>query len=359
MARILTLNLGSTSTKLGVFDDARVLCADTLRHSRLTMPSDEDVDGQTAFRRQAVEAWLHEKGYSIQDMDLFASRCGLIRPVPGGLFEVDDVAVDDALSGRYGWHVSNLGLLLCRQFATETGKPALFVDAPVTNEMPDVAKVSGYAPIKRHSKFHALNAKRIARLHAARHGLQEEDSRFIVIHMGGGVTVSALYNLKAVDVNNGVDGDGPFSPERVGSLTHVALFDLLDIWGGDAKALRDDLYRRGGLYSYTGSNDVRELVERAETDPWVALAIDGMIYQIAKQIASMAVPLEGRVDAILLTGGLAHARRIVDPLIERVNFLAPCAVYPGEDELAALAEGAVRYLQGEALQHVGDYPPDA
>ena len=352
MMKILVVNLGSTSTKAGIFEDTTPLLTETFRHQKEALAGLNTVFEQRDFRKAVLEGWLREKGYALNDFAVFAMRGGLIRPIPGGTYRINDTAVQDAQTGRYGEHASNIGLLIGYDWQEATGIPAVFVDAPSTDELGPLARVSGYQGVERSSIFHALNAKRVVRLYAHENDLDPFSHSFVVAHMGGGLTVSAYQNLKSIDVTNGVDGEGSFSPERVGALSHRIIFRLLGEMGGDTEALRKALYYRGGLMSYFGTNDVVALIKRAETEPEVALVMDAMIYNIAKQIGAMAAVLEGQVRQILLTGGLAYNQRIIQPLIKRVNWIAGCTVYPGEDELAALAEGAWRFATGqeEALE---------
>ncbi len=345
--KILVVNLGSTSTKTGIFEDTRQLLTQTFRHDKAEMAGLATIYQQRDFRREIIEEWLKETGHALSDFAVFAMRGGIIRPMPGGIYHITPAIVEDAQTGRYGEHASNIGLLIGYDWSRETGIPAVFADAPCTDELSDIARVSGYNGVTRSSIFHALNAKRVVRLYCEAHQLDPHRSAFVVAHMGGGVTVSAYQNLRAVDVSNGVDGEGPFSPERVGALSHRNIFTLLKAYKGDSEALRKDLYYKGGLMSYFGSNDVRSLAERADTEPQIALVLDAMTYQIAKQIAALAVPLSGKVDQILLTGGLAYNPRITQDIIRQVDWIAGCTVYPGEDELAALAEGAYRFATGQ------------
>lgn len=345
--KILVVNLGSTSTKAGIFEDKEQLLSETIRHQKEEIAGQTTIQQQRDFRKAVVERWLAEKGYALSDFAVFAMRGGIIRPIPGGTYHITPGIVDDAQTGRYGEHASNIGLLMGYDWSQATGIPAVFVDAPCTDELADVARFSGFKGVERSSIFHALNAKRVIRLYCQAQGLDPWQGRFVVAHMGGGISVSAYQNLKAIDVSNGVDGEGPFSPERVGALSHKNLFKLVRAYGGDTEALRKELYYRGGLMSYTGSNDVRALIGRAAKEPEVAQALDAMIYAIAKQIGAMAAVLSGKVDQILLTGGLAYNERVTSPLVSRVGWIAGCTIYPGEDELAALAEGAWRFATGQ------------
>ncbi len=353
--KILVLNLGSTSSKFGVFNDLDCVFSHTLRHPKEALQALQGQEAHLQYRRQAVQEALEQAGHPIPQFDVLALRGGLIRPVPGGIFVVDQQVAEDARSERYGSHPSNLGLQMGWAWSQQYGIPAIFVDAPVTDELSDVARISGFAGTSRRSVFHALNAKRIIRLHAQQHNQPLADSRYIVAHMGGGITVGAFAGLRAIDVNNGVDGEGPFSPERTGYLSSRILLDLVDKHGGDTQAVYTMLYKRGGLQSYFGTNDVQLLCQRAQHEPEVRLVLDGMIYQVAKQIGAMAVALEGRVQGILITGGLAYAKDVTDALTQLVKWIAPCSIYPGEDELAALAEGAFRYYnKQEEAHHLGD-----
>lgn len=345
--KILVINLGSTSTKAGIFEDTQQLLAQTIRHSKEDIATQTTITQQRDFRKGVIEGWLQDKGYGLTDFAVFAMRGGITRPMPGGVYHITPGIADDALTGRFGEHASNIGLLIGFAWNQATGIPAVFVDAPCTDELADIARVSGYKGVERTSIFHALNAKRIIRLYCQDKGLDPYQASFVVAHMGGGISVSAYKNLRAIDVSNGVDGEGPFSPERVGALSHKNLFKLVNEYSGDTEALRKELYYRGGLMSYFGTNDVLALIERSAQEPEAALVLDAMAYNIAKQIGALSVVLGGEVDQILLTGGLAYNERTTAPIIARVSWIAGCTVYPGEDELAALAEGAWRFAAGQ------------
>ncbi|NLE70091.1 MAG: butyrate kinase [Clostridiales bacterium] len=353
--KILVLNLGSTSTKLGVFEDTHLLLSHTLRHSREALAAFAGILDQRAFRQQALVAWLSENNHGMDSFDVIAARGGLLGPLPGGSFLINQAAADRAASGRHGMHAANVGMLIAKSLSDQYGIPAYFTDAPSTDEMTDVARVSGFAGIQRESIFHALNMKQVVRRHCEAHGLDPRAHSFIVAHMGGGITVAAIKNLAAVDVNNGVAGEGPFSPERAGSLPARALLRLLEDSGQTPMALYETLYRQGGAQSYFGTNDMLALEERMHQEPQVKLVLDAMLYQVARQIAGMAVPLKGQVAGILLTGGIANSSALMGQLTDLVSFIAPCSVYPGEDELTALAEGAYRCETGqEEAQRIED-----
>lgn len=318
-----------------------------IRHDRQELAALGDILSQKGFRETALLNWLAARGYSLAGMRAIAARGGLIRPLSGGVYRIDAEAAADARSGRYGMHPANLGMLIAREWAEEFGIPAFFVDAPVTDEFCPQARYSGFRELPRRSVFHALNTKRAVRLYCQERGLDPVRSRFVVAHMGGGITVSAVSALRAVDATNGVDGEGPFTPERSGGLPVLAALRLAGEREGGLPRFAEDLYRAGGLQSYLGSNDVARLFERAGQEPEVRQALEAMLYGIAKWIGAMACVLEGRVDRILLTGGIACCAGLMEDLIRRVEWIAGCTVYPGEDELAALAEGVLRVLTGE------------
>ncbi len=346
--KILALNLGSTSTKLGVFEDTTPVVAHTIRHTKEELAPYGGIMAQQAHRQGMMRDWLAEQGLPLENMDAIATRSGLIRPVPSGVFTVNEAAVADALSCRWGEHAANIGLAIAHEWSRQLGIPALFVDAPTTDELSDVARVSGFRGVERRSVFHALNARRVIHMHCQAQGQDPRQGRYIVAHLGGGISVSAWDSLRAVDVNNAVEGDGPFSPERAGSLSCVSVLNLLErAYAGNVTQLKSDLYRQGGLQSYMGSNDVRAMVARAGDEPEVRLILDAMYYGVAKAIGAMAAVLRGRVDGILLTGGLCYNEDTTRSIMAQVDWIAPCSVFPGEDELAALAEGAYRCLTGQ------------
>lgn len=327
---ILAVNLGSTSTKIGIYHNDNEVIGETLRH-----PKDRSQN-----RKDVLEEWLKKHEYHLSQFDCLSFRCGLIRPLEGGIYELNEVIVDEATSGKYGDHAVNLGMKIGYEWSQQYHIPAIVLDGPTTNELSDLAKVSGFGGKERRSVFHALNQKRTIRQHCQQHHLDPYESNFVVAHLGGGITVSAHQNLKAIDVTNGVDGEGPFSPERTGYLSHDILFELVEEYGYDLKKLKHELYKYGGVYSYTQSNDIKQLTE----DSKYQHIIDAMIYQVSKSIGAMATVLNGQLDAILITGGIAYNKQLTDKLTDRIKWISEVFVYPGEDELKALAEGAMRYL---------------
>jgi butyrate kinase len=345
---LLVLNLGSTSTKLAVFDGATERFSQTLRHAVAELAPFPDIHDQYAFRKSAILACLAAHGCDLDGLTAVVSRGGTLKPMPGGVYAISEELVADARSGRFGKHACNLGCEIAFDIARELGVPALTVDPPSSDEMCDEARVTGLPGIARRSLYHALNQRAIARRLAADLGKNPSDLDAIVVHLGGGISVGAHHKGRVVDVNNALDGDGPFSPERAGTLP-----------AGDVVALcfsgrhtRDELTKmlagKGGLVAHVGTTDGQELEKRiAAGDEGARRAVAAMAFGVAKAIGAAAAVLSGRVDAIAITGGLAHWSRLVEMIRERVAFIAPIRLYPGEDEIGALAEGALRVLDGE------------
>ncbi|QTX32702.1 butyrate kinase [Aminithiophilus ramosus] len=347
--RILAINPGSTSTKIALYEDDRILGSQSQRYDLETLKAFPNVLDQRAMRLEVIHQVLKERGRPLAEIDAFVGRGGLTAPLDGGTYVVDDVMTADLLSGRWGVHAANLGGLLARDLAEEAGgKKAFIVDPVVVDELLPEARLSGHPAIERRSVFHALNQKAIARRAAADMGTTYDATHLIVAHLGGGISVGAHELGRVVDVNNALDGEGPFSPERAGSLPAGGLVRLAYSGGLTLDELLRKVTGSGGLVAHLGTNDLREVERRIdEGDGKAALVFRAMAYQVARQIGAEAAVLSGRVDAIVLTGGLAHSDRFVEAIRNRVDFIAPVLVYPGEDELKALAEGALRVLRGE------------
>jgi len=276
-------------------------------------------------------------------------RGGLIKPIESGVYRVNDLMKMDLLESPMGEHASNLGALIADEIVSELKDvPAFIVDPVVVDEMEPVARLSGHPEIKRLSIFHALNQKAVARLFASSKGKEYEQMNLIVVHMGGGISVGAHRQGRVVDVNNALGGDGPFSPERSGGLPSKQLVDLCFSGKYTYEQINSMLIGKGGMVAYLGTNDFRDICRRAEEgDETARLVIDAAAYQISKEIGSMAAVLEGRVDAIILTGGMAFQKSFNEKIISRINFIAEVAVYPGEDELKALAFNVLLALKGQ------------
>lgn len=345
--KLLIINPGSTSTKIGVYEGEKEVLEETLRHSAEEILKYDTIFDQLQFRKNVILNVLKEKGININELDAVVGRGGMLKPIEGGTYEVNEAMLEDLKIGVQGQHASNLGGILSNEIAKEIGKRAFIVDPVVVDEMEDVARLSGVPELPRKSKFHALNQKAVAKRYAKENNKSYDDINLIVVHMGGGVSVGAHKNGKVIDVNNALDGDGPFSPERAGG---VPAGDLLRLcFSGDYT--KDDLYKKivgkGGFVAYANTNDARDLIKLSqEGDKEGSLIFDAFIYQIAKEIGAMAVVLDGNIDAIVLTGGIAYSDYVTNAINEKIKWIAPMVVYGGEDELLALAQGVIRVLDG-------------
>ncbi|WJY28417.1 MULTISPECIES: butyrate kinase [Sporosarcina] len=345
---ILTINPGSTSTKIGVFDDGRLIMEETLRHSTEELAPFPNVTAQYGFRKELIIRSLADHGISTAALAAVVGRGGLLRPIAGGTYRVDGQMLEDLKRGVSGQHASNLGGILANEIASAEGIPAFIVDPVVVDELQPVARLSGFKLLERHSIFHALNQKAVARRYAKDTGRNYSDLKLIVVHMGGGITVGAHEYGNVIDVNNGLHGDGPFSPERAGTVPAGDLVDICFSGKYYRQEVMEMLVGQGGMTGYLGTNDAVQVEKRiAAGDEEAKRVYDAMAYQVAKEVGSAAAVLRGKADAIILTGGLAYGRGFVEEIRNYIEWIAEVAVYPGEDELQALAEGAIRVLTGE------------
>jgi len=347
--RILVINPGSTSTKLAIFEDEKEVLRETIRHSSDELAPFQRITDQYEFRKRVILEFVQKAGYDIKSFDAIVGRGGLVRPIPSGTYEVDELMLQELREGRYGEHASNLGALIANELAKEAGVKAYIVDPVVVDEMMEMARYSGHPDFIRKSIFHALNQKAMARRVAKELGKRYEEVNVIVAHMGGGISIGAHRKGRVVDVNNALDGDGPFTPERSGTLPMTQLIDLCYSGEYTLDDVKKLIKGRGGLVAYLGTNDAREVQDRVrEGDEYATLVYRAMAHQIGKWIGKMAAALDFDVDAIVLTGGLAYDDEFLVPWIkEMVSFIAPVYVYPGGDEERALAEGVLRVLRGE------------
>lgn len=344
---ILVINPGSTSTKIGVFRDETMLFDVTLRHSADELAPYATIADQKEFRKELVLSALRDKNYDAKNLSAVSARGGLVAPIPGGTYAVNENLLRDCAVGVQGQHAANLGAMIAHEIGEALGIPAFVVDPPVVDELSDVARFSGHPAIIRASKFHALNQKAVAKRYAKESGKPYEELNLIVCHMGGGVSVGAHDHGNIVDTQNALDGDGPFSPERSGSLPSGQLAELCFSGDYTYAEIKKMLCGRGGIVAYTGTTNMIEVTEKAKTDEYTARVLAAFHYQIAKEIGAMAAALSGKVDQIILTGGIAYGKETVAALREKVEWIAPITVYPGEDELLALTQGALRVLNGE------------
>ncbi|MDR3589200.1 MAG: butyrate kinase [Negativicutes bacterium] len=346
--RILAINPGSTSTKLAVFDDTAEIFSQSLSHSAEEIGQFATVIEQMDYRFNTIMDFLAEKGLTPKNFAAVVGRGGLLKPLISGTYQVGSVMLEDLKSGRFGSHASNLGAILAQRIAGLAGCPSYIVDPVVVDELDPVARVSGRPEIKRKSQFHALNQKAVAKRYAAKLGRRYEDLNLIVAHLGGGISVGCHRLGQVVEVNNALDGEGPFSPERAGTVQAGQFAEFILSNRLSLEAVSKQLAGKGGLVAHLGTTDAREVEARiAAGDEEAQNIYQAMIYNIARYIAAAAVPVKGRVDQIILTGGIAYSQLLTDTIKEYVSFIAPVTVIPGENELQALAEGAYRVLSGE------------
>jgi butyrate kinase len=345
--RILVVNPGSLSTKIALYIDDRCLRAETVNHSPSELASFAHIQEQFAVRRAAVLACLAEWGEPLEGLAAVVGRGGLVKPLVGGVYRVNADMVHDLRHGVSGEHASNLGGLIAADLAASAGIPAFVVDPVMVDELEPLARYTGLPEIRRVSIFHALNQRAVARKAAAELGKDYREANLIVAHLGSGVSVGAHRRGKVVDVNNALDGDGPFGVERAGKLPAADLIRLCYSGRWTEEELLRRVRRGGGLVGHLGANDGREVEARIERgDEAARECFEAMAYQIAKEVCGLAVALGGRVDGIVFTGGLARSARLLAQLRDRVSFLAPVLVFPGEHEMEALAVGAWRALEG-------------
>ena len=346
--RILTINPGSTSTKIAIFDNEKPVLETVLRHPAEEINKFDKIFDQYEFRKNVILETLNDNGINLTKLSAVVGRGGLLKPIQGGTYNVSENMIEDLKVGVLGEHASNLGGILANEIAKQLNIPAFIVDPVVVDEMDAVARISGMPELERKSIFHALNQKAVARRAAKEMGKSYEELNVIVAHLGGGISVGAHQKGRVVDVNNALDGEGPFSPERAGGLP---VGDLAKMCFSGKHTL-DDIKKRikgqGGLVAYLGTNDGREVAKMIEEgNEKAALDYEAMAYQVAKEIGSCAAVLKGNVDAVILTGGIAYDKQFVKWISDRVAFISQVIVYPGEDEMIALAEGGLRVLRGE------------
>lgn len=351
---ILVINPGSTSTKIAVYEDVRCIFLKTLRHSKEELDQYQTVTEQYEFRKNAILEELKADRIELSSMSAIIGRGGLTYPLESGVYEINERMVEHCKVGISGMHASNLGSMIAYELAQEIPNAlALTADPVVTDEMNDIARVSGHPNFERRSIFHALNQKAVARQHAAKLGRLYSDMNLIVVHLGGGVSIGAHNNGRVVDANNALDGEGPFSPERSGTLPAGQLVDMCFSNKYSKDEIKKMITGEGGFVAYLGTNDARD-VEMAvnEGDERAIFYHNALAYQVSKAIGEMATVLKGRVDGILITGGMAYDKTLMSLIRERVDFISQVYIYPGQDEMKALAMNALNVVRGEAKVRV-------
>lgn len=347
MHRILVINPGSTSTKIAYFEKENVINSETIKHTVEFLQLNPRIWDQFEFRLEAIRAWIKESSITTNDISAIVSLGGLLRKIEGGIYEVNEKMLKDARANLQGEHASNLGCALVYSLAIEFNTKAYVVDPVSVDEFEPLARYSGHPEIERRSLSHALSLHEAARNASENLRIDYDKSAFVIAHLGGGISVAPVKNGKIIDVND-ASSDGPFSPERTGGLP-LQPFITLAFSGKYAETeLRKLVMGKGGLTAYLGTNSAEEVENRIKNNDMYALEVyQAMAYQISKEIGAMATVLNGIIDAIVLTGGLAKSRMLTDWIKERVSFIAPVLVFPGDDEMKALAKGVLRVLNNQ------------
>jgi len=347
--KILVINPGSTSTKVAVFENENQIFVENIKHNVEELKEYKKITDQFEFRKKIIEQELKNKGIDINKIKIVMGRGGLLRPIESGVYEVNQNMITDLKNNLQGEHASNLGGILAYEIAKNIpGARAFIADPVVVDEMDDIARVAGHPKFTRKSIFHALNQKAVARSYAKQINEKYENLNLIVVHLGGGISVGAHNKGRVIDVNQALNGDGPFSPERSGTLPVNQLIDICF----DNNYTKDEIKKmvtgKGGLVAYLGTNDAYEVEIRAQNgDEKAKFYFEAMAYQVAKEIGALSTVLKGDVDAIILTGGIAKSQIFVEWIKERVAHIAKVVVFPGEDEMRALALNGLAVFRGE------------
>ncbi len=344
--RILVVNPGATSTKIAVFCDEKPILQEVVEHNSNELSGFASLMDQLPYRKQLIQDALSKAGIDAESFAGVVGRGGMLAPMPGGTYEVCEAMMDDLRAARYGDHASNMGAILANEFAQISSCKAYIVDPVSTDEMAPCARVSGMPDIERASKFHALNHKAVGRHVAGEMGMPYGEARFVVAHLGTGISVGAHMGGRVVDINDPMN-DGAFSADRAGGLPSLQLVNLC--YGGKYThdEMKKKLSRGSGYAAFIGTSDLRKAWEMVDAGDEEAKAIlDAFVYQIAKDIGAMATVLCGKLDCIVLTGGMAHSERLIEAIRARVGFIAPLKIVPGEEEMQSLALGALRVLRG-------------
>lgn len=353
--KILVVNPGSTSTKLGLFENEKQVGEKKINHSAEDIAKYHHTMDQVGFRRQAMDEFIKEMNISPSSLSAVIGRGGLLKPLPGGTYKVNKHIVEALKTSKFGEHASNLGALLANSYTVDYGIPAYIVDPVIVDEMQNIARYSGISEIPRRSVWHALNITAVIRQTCIALNLNLDEENFVAVHIGGGISVAAIENGRCIDVSNGLD-EGPFTPERAGALPTLELVKLCFSGKYTQKEINKLLVGKGGLVSYLGTSSLMEVEDEVKKgDKKYTEVFDAMCYQIAKTIGSYVAVLKGKVTRIIITGGGAKCPPLVNKVSEYVKAFAPVHVVPGEDELFALAMGGLRVLRGEAPAK--DYQP--
>ncbi|MDD5184497.1 MAG: butyrate kinase [Paludibacter sp.] len=349
MFKILSVNPGSTSTKFAVYEGERLICLHTKRHTSDELKPYNTLPEQSDFRKDIILQRLKEDGIDLSELSAVVGRGGLVRPLESGVYAVNEKLLYDLKYATTGEHASNLGGIIAHEIAVEIPNCRAFIADPVVvDEMQDVARISGLPFIPRRSQFHALNHKAVGRKYAVAHDTLYEKLNLVIAHLGGGISVAAHRQGKVVDVNQGLDGYGPFSPERAGTLDAGLLVKLCFSGNYTESEVKKMIVGNGGLMAHLGTNEVQTATLMAEEgDEHAKIVLQALAYHVAKEIGAMFTVLKGDVDAVILTGGIAHSQFVVDYILKMISSFAKVVIYPGEDEMEALAMSGLRVLNGE------------
>jgi butyrate kinase len=347
--RILAINPGSTSTKIAVYQNSNPVFLKNIKHTKDELDAFPSLAEQFEFRKNVICRELKAADIRIDLIRAVVGRGGLVKPIESGVYEVNEAMKKDLVKSPFGEHASNLGGLIADDMVKSMKSARAFIADPVVvDELSDLARISGHPAFRRVSIFHALNQKAVARQHAKSVMRKYEDMNLIVVHLGGGITVGAHEKGRVIDVNQGLDGDGPFSPERSGSLPVGQLVSLCFSGQYPKEKIKRMIKGEGGLVAYMGTNSAYEVEQLAAAgDAKAKLYYEAMAYQVAKEIGAMCPVLKGNVDAILITGGIAYSKWFINMIIERIYRIGPIHIYPGEDEMNALAMNGLMALKGE------------
>lgn len=345
--KILAINPGSTSTKIAVFENLRPVFQKTLRHTTEELSDYKKITDQFSFRKEIIVKELESAGIPLS-FTVIMGRGGMVKPIESGVYEVNEAMIAELRNSRMGEHASSLGGLIAQSLATEIdGCRAYIADPVVVDELEPLARYSGHPDFPRKSIFHALNQKAVARTYAKSIDRPYEELNLVVVHLGGGISVGAHCKGKVIDVNQALDGEGPFSPERSGTLPMGQVIDAVAA-GLSREEMRKKLTGQGGLVAYMGTNNAAEVEQNALNGDKKSMEVyEAMAYQTAKEIGAASVVLKGRVDAIIITGGLAYSDLFIQFLTFRIAWIAPVRIFPGEDEMRALAQNAYLVASGE------------
>ena len=346
--RVLTINPGSTSTKIALFDNEELIFKENLTHEAEQLAKFKETSDQLPYRTEMIMEALAKHDIALDTIDAFSGKGGGLLPVKGGTYNINELLLEHATIGYTMKHASTLGAQIAHNLAKVNNKKAFVVNPVSVDEKDEITRITGIKGVYNESTFHALNQKEVAYKYAKSINRKYQDLNLIVVHLGGGISVGAHRKGRVVDVNNALNGDGPFAPTRSGSIPAISLVEMCYSGKYTEKEMRDLITKEGGLVSLLGTSDAREVQEMINNgDKFAKLVYDAMIYQVAKAVGAYSIPLRGQIDAIILTGGIANDKYLVKTLEGYISFLGEIVVMPGEEEMEALANGALRVLRGE------------